>query len=696
MNKELLYEILRMQNLSNYDKFSSEHKKSSYGLEEQKRKIINYLVEQDVSLGNLASGVSGKQENQMSLDEDYLKIEIGPANNPKYPTMLDVKTAVITNPHKEPSIKQFNSETTVKNFLPSNISVKTFKEGDKLSNGKPAPVGVEYFEKADGKKYCLPSAEWVKLHTDKRYVYQFTNQKTGEVFGLKFQLNAKQNYNGVEYSGAEISQMCPGGNNGWIFFLDPNTTPVTMFYNRQTGKPYDPTKDANNNSDFDDWWEEWKLWVEIGVGVLAGFLTGGLVSITLGVARILLTVVEAASIIGRVARFIIFLGESSFMGGASSWLRVLGGVFLEAGMMTPIALEYMEEGDENAAIMAWAFSFLPFLTELPAVARFIKSGRFTKGEADVVSNEILTKMRSAGGYKTITNSIESEYTFVAGLSEKAKDVYMGVKRLAVEKPNTLKEGFELSIKNNADKIYEAAQKSSNPTVKTAWQKANNMLNPLPAVAGGGKGFVPVIARAFMVVTPIALGSMIGLEYFKTLGLSEKVSKDLSAQVEKAYNSNQYWIDLASLNQSLGLSEQTTQQMSESLKTYMENNKAAIDEMINSDVAQQNFFKPEEVSKLAVKEAEKSKQVIVDAFAKEQERIKNDTQLISAMERLNISSKKNSLSIVIKGVGYNVLEWTNTSDPNKWTFTTDQNLNGEVVFNTTDNTYYVMVDNKKVT
>jgi hypothetical protein len=366
-------------------------------------------------------------------------------------------------------------------------------------------------------------------------------------------------------------------------------------------------------------------------------------------------------VIGRVARFIIFLGEASFMGGASSWLRVLGGVFLEAGLMTPLALEYMEEGDENAAIMAWAFSFLPFLTELPAVTRFIKSGRFTKGEADVVSTEILTKMRSAGGYKTITNSIESEYTFVAGLSERAKDVYMGVKRLAVEKPNTLKEGFELSIKNNADKIFETAQKSSNPTVKTAWQKANNMLNPLPAVAGGGKGFVPVIARAFMVVTPIALGSMIGLEYFKTLGLSEKVSKDLSAQVEKAYNSNQYWIDLASLNQSLGLTEQTTQQMGESLKTYMENNKAAIDEMINSDVAQQNFFKPEEISKLAVKEAEKSKQAIVDAFAKEQERMKNDTQVISTMERLKISSKKNSLSIVIKGVGYNVLEWTIVKD-----------------------------------
>jgi hypothetical protein len=305
-------------------------------------------------------------------------------------------------------------------------------------------------------------------------------------------------------------------------------------------------------------------------------------------------------------------------------------------------------------------------------------------------------MKSSGGYKTITQSIESEYTFVAGLSEKAKDVYMGVKRLAVEKPNTLKEGFELAIKKNSDKIIEAAEKSTNPTVKTALQKANNQLNPLPAVAGGGKGLIPVVVRASMVVAPIVLGSMAGLEYFKTLGLSEKVSKDLSKQVEKAYNSNQYWIDLASLNQSLGLNEQTTQQMEESLKTYVENNKAAIDEMINSDVAQQNFFKPEEISKLALEQAEKSKQNIIDAFAKEQERMKNDTQVISAMEKLRISSKKNSLSIVIKGVGYNVLEWTNTSDPNKWTFTTDQNLNGEVVFNTTDNTYYVMVDNKKVT
>jgi hypothetical protein len=114
------------------------------------------------------------------------------------------------------------------------------------------------------------------------------------------------------------------------------------------------------------------------------------------------------------------------------------------------------------------------------------------------------------------------------------------------------------------------------------------------------------------------------------------------------------------------------------------------------VAQQNFFKPEEISKLALEQTEKSKDLSMDAFIKEQERMKNNTQVISTMELLKISSKKNSLSIIIKGVGYNVLEWTNTSDPNKWTFTTDQNLNGEVVFNTTDNTYYVMVDNKKVT
>jgi hypothetical protein len=685
MDKNLLMEIERLRGLISYDR----------------AKPLNYesrISEQVPGMPNQGMiNTEVTDTNQQGWDEDYSVVEIGPFNNPKYPTMLDVKLPVITKPREEPSIKQFNSETSISNFLPSDMKVKTFVEGDKLSNGKPAPVGTQYYEKADGKKYCLPVSDWVKLHTDKKYVYQFTNQKTGDVFGLKFALDKNQVLNGVTYKGSEISQMCPGGNNGWVFVLNAETSPPTMFFNKKTGQYFNPTKDGNSQSDFDDWWDEWKTWVEIGVGVLAGFLTGGLANIILGGARVLLAISEVGSVAYRVGRFVIFLGETAFVSGSeTSWLRLIGGILLEAGMMTPIAFQYIEEGDNDQAILAWAFSLLPFLTELPAVARYIRVGSMSRQEADILSNEILSKMKNAGGYKTITQSINSEYTYVSSLSEKAKGVYMGMKRMIVEKPKLLNEGFELGLRKNSDKIIEAAERSTNAEVKTALQKANNQLNPLPKIAGGGKGFIPVVTRAFQIVTPIILGSTIALEYFKSLGLSEKVTKDLSKQVEKSYNSSQYWIDLASLNESLGISEKTEEQVLSSLKTYMQQNKVAVDEMINSGVAKENFFSEEKISPLSIEESNKDKDVYNKGFESNVKEFRNSTEALDGMARLKLKAKTDSLRLVIKSVGYVVSKWTDTTNTTKWTFITDQNLMGEVIFNETDKTYYVIVDNKRVT
>ena len=683
MNKNLLMEIERLRGLISYDR----------------AKPLNY----ESTISEQIQGLRGMIKSEASdvakqgWDEDYNVVEIGPFNNPKYPTMLDVKLPVITRPREEPSIKQFDSETSISNFLPSDIKVKTFVEGDKLSNGKSAPVGTQYYEKADGKKYCLPVSDWVKLHTDKKYVYQFTNQKTGDVFGLKFALDKTQVLNGITYKGSEISQMCPGGNNGWVFVLNAQTSPPTMFFNKKTGQYFNPSKDGNSQSDFDDWWDEWKTWVEIGVGVLAGFLTGGLANIILGGARVLLAISEVGSVAYRVGRFVIFLGETAFVSGSeTSWLRLIGGILLEAGMMTPIAFQYIEEGDNDQAILAWAFSLLPFLTELPAVARYIRVGSMSRQEADILSNEILSKMKAAGGYKTITQSINSEYTYVSSLSEKAKGVYMGMKRMIVEKPKLLNEGFELGLRKNSDKIIEVAERSTNAEVKTALQKANNQLNPLPKIAGGGKGFIPVVARAFQIVAPIVLGSTIALEYFKSLGLSEKVTKDLSKQAEKTYNSNQYWIELASLNEFLGMSEKTEEQFLSSLKTYTQQNKVAVDEMINSGVAKENFYSEEKVSALAVEEANKEREEYNKRITLKIKELQNNTEFLNAMEFMKLKRKTDSLKLVINGAGYVVSKWTDTTNTTKWTFITDQNLTGEVIFNETDKTYYVTVDNKRVT
>jgi hypothetical protein len=198
------------------------------------------------------------------------------------------------------------------------------------------------------------------------------------------------------------------------------------------------------------------------------------------------------------------------------------------------------------------------------------------------------------------------------------------------------------------------------------------------------------------VTPIVLGSTIALEYFKSLGLSEKVAKDLSKQAEKTYNSNQYWIELASLNEFLGMSEKTEEQFLSSLKTYTQQNKAAVDEMINSGVAKENFYSEEKVSALAIEEANKEQEEYNKRIPPNIKKLQNNTEFLNALEDMKLKRKTDSLKLVIKGVGYVVSKWTDTTNTTKWTFMTDQNLTGEVIFNETDKTYYVIIDNKRVT
>ena len=70
--------------------------------------------------------------------------------------------------------------------------------------------------------------------------------------------------------------------------------------------------------------------------------------------------------------------------------------------------------------------------------------------------------------------------------------------------------------------------------------------------------------------------------------------------------------------------------------------------------------------------------------------------MNAVEFMELKTKTDSLKLVIKGSGYVVSKWTDTTNTTKWTFITDQNLTGEVIFNETDKTYYVTVDNKRVT
>ncbi len=625
-------------------------------------KSLMGINEQDLSLGDVAQRYTPTKEGERQLDDDYKIVKIGAGTN--YPLMLDITLPVVTDPFKEPSIKQFDNQTTFSEFFKEGTKTGTFVEGDKLPNGKPAPVGQQYVI-LGGNKYCLPNKEWVELHTQKKFVYQFTNQKTNETFGLKL-ATVQQVLDGETLSGRQISARCPGGSNGWAFTLDPQTKPVTMFYSHKNGEVFDPEKNSDINSDFDDWWEEWKVYVEVGVGLLASMVIGP------ALAQFFVVLADASLLGTALSEFIIWASQQGFLASHISWVEAVTTMIVEAGLMTPIALEYIEEGDPNSAALAWAFSFAPFILELAPIARFIKSGRLKPQEAEILTKEILEKMKMAGGYKTITQSLGSEYAFYESLSEESKGLWMGMKRLMVENPKVIKQGIELGIKQNSEKILEAGMRSQNKGVLHYVNRWGNVAR--------GKGLIPQLARGFVLIGGGLIGFEVLVAKLKQLGASEKTAKVVAQEFQNKITSSQYWQDISLLNQKFGLGAKLTeQQQMDTLNQLLKDDPDAINKLRNSDFVQNEFFNQDKIDAAGLNEAKQKLPEYSELLTEHVQETLEDPRIIAAMERLNIKSKKESLTEILKQKGYNVdpNSWV-TSDKNTWKFKTTNNLDGEII------------------
>ena len=162
MNKELISELHRMSELM--------------GVKEKVKQLFNEQVTAyERYLDKKNAQVGAKAKTQPGALEDWKTVEIGEGT--PYPVMLaGYKVPIVVNPvTNEVPVKQFQGEDDLEKFFTEGgITVKSFIEGDKLDNGTNAPLDRKYVVSGD-KKYCLPSKEWVKIHTDKRYVYKFTN-----------------------------------------------------------------------------------------------------------------------------------------------------------------------------------------------------------------------------------------------------------------------------------------------------------------------------------------------------------------------------------------------------------------------------------------------------------------------------------------------------------------------------------------
>jgi len=670
MDIKLLTELNRMKKLMNFTDIDN-----------------SLIFEQDSYERYLASRDSKevkKQKTQPGTFEDWKTIEIGEGT--KYPVMLaGYKVPIVYNPvSNSPDIKQFKGEGDFEKFFAdSGMNVTSFVDGDKLDNGSEAPIGRKYVTK-DNKKYCLPDSNWTKLHTDKGYVYAFTNPKTLKNYSVVLRLSQSVIVNGKTISGEEASRQCTAGASGWEFYLTLNP-PQVFFYKPSTSsekgklRSYDPNVDANPDSEFDDWWDSgWGIAIELTIGIAAGFLTAGAATALLAAAR-------AGSLGIRLGSLIITLGETAYFGGSTSILTPIVGSLIEAGLMAlPTAYNY-ERGNYDDAILGLVFSFLPFFTELPAVARAFKTGKVSRSASEKIGKEIVAKMGESGGYKAIAQSETATANFLATLSPEGQMIFLKTMEDISKQANApvLEKGIKLVLKQNSDVIVEQLAKKPDTTIGKV---ANTVLQNVNVVTG--KGIIPQFIRAGAPIFGMTISFLKGYNYLVNQGISPESAEKITKQMQDSIAKNEYFNSLARLQVDLGLGPQMLQQQIDDVFiSTIDNNPQMINEVIESNVVQENLIKPKLAS-----ETEKLKEPMNDILYNALDNVEGSLvrrftkrQTLRDISKVTTLTEPEALSLLISKLGVEVESWTDTSSETKWTFQTKNKENGEIEFSKDGNT-----------
>jgi hypothetical protein len=302
-----------------------------------------------------------------------------------YPTVYpEYKTQVISTPYKNspPSIKQTGTGVSAKDFM---SGVQTDEKGNEyVVQGK--------------KKYCLPNKDFWKSFTSGNYVYQIINPRNGKTFTMVLTTVPEVTVPTITYGGKikdkkmkgyEASLLCQGGDNGWGFLIKDGA----LFWNNKgtakdgtiggTWKSYNTSdpEDFDLRSDFDIWWDEYGMWVEIGLGLLAAWAGAGLAGF----------LISSLELTGGLA--------AAYAGGSETILSVLMQAAVESTVMLPIANYQISRGMDDQGILNIVFCFLPFLTELGSVQRYIKGGIQPESASSLTS-----KLDGIGGWDSMAGN----------------------------------------------------------------------------------------------------------------------------------------------------------------------------------------------------------------------------------------------------------------------------------------------------
>jgi len=656
MNKEILFELNRMKSLMN---------------------LINEQGSADINIDRLNQQQLGPK-TQVGIFDEYRKMDIGPESNKNYPTIMTTKIPIIYDPIKGPQLKVFEPGTTAKNFIPN---VKVFNSGEKLSNNSDAPVGNEYIEKG-GKKFCLPvKAFWDEIHNKHRYIYQFTNPKTGSVFHMKLVQQKKTVVKGKETTGYNASINCLGGNNGWEFLLTPETK--MTFFKRGTNEPYgNDGNELSVKSEFDTWWDSgWGTAIEIGVGVLASVVTGG-------IATFLVTAAKAGRLWGALNSAVLFLDKINYLGGSATLLKILTESLVEAGLMTPIAIYQFSKGNDSDGVLSLTLSFLPFLTNIPKVSKFIKTGKvFRSSDSEI----IIKKIKDVGGYDVLNSNKEKTIEFLKTLTIDQQAMYQAAVSLLKESPEVVEKGIIEVLNKNGDEILDKIIKNKNIDRSTRQKLIYHVKENVNVFTGGG--ILPQFVRTAIPVVGISIPVVLYFNYLKEKGLSDKLAGELTNQFNDTVVNSEYLKKLIELNKKLGLGVPLTDKiLFETLKNQVESNPEKIEEFIKNDKVQEMFFTTEKIEQTV-------KETVLPKMNEEYMQLgsKNllDAEMIKLFNEFNIANEIELINNnILSKTKHRIEKIVDDSNPKSWKFITTTQENG--ILNFLDNgTREVYINNVKI-
>jgi hypothetical protein len=447
------------------------------------------------------------------------------------------------------------------------------------------------------------------------------------------------------------------------------------------------------------------LWIEIGVGVAVAFLipplAGALLPLFVGT---------------RLA----WLGTLVYAAGEATWLRVILEIISEASLLSPYIINQLGRGGDSAqnGYLTIVFCLIPFLTELPAVSKFIRFGAGTP-EA---SFRIQKKMTDWGGINKLQSEI-ARLTSVYGdkstiaienlLSQITDDVvekeilYKGLDliRLAGDNPKIIQAAFAQYLTKHGNAIEEGVLRKAEDLVddsnlsveemviidmKKAMQKN---LNPI-----SGKGLLPAFARGALVIGPIALSFNKGWDVISDL-IRQKFPNDEETQkitgenITKVLTTDKYWLALAQLTKDLEDSNDFLNKLALEVA-----NKSLLDPNFTSDTNKQIEILTEQTKKLVPEETKKregeiAKKVVEDA--NNRTGVLVNYSYTTKYERL---ASRTLLRIIIEELGFTLSAWgqteyTNYNEP--WFFTSG-GKEGKVVFiGNNKEKYEIYVDNQKI-